>query len=318
MAPIKAICVLSVVLGVAACGGEPPPPENFAALHYEYLNKLRLNVGAVQVQDHSVALGDNDVSNQAPTPLTQAAAQMAHDRLFAAGLLGQADFVIDQASIVRGPEGVLTGVLAIHLALYNAAGTQTGVAEARVTRQHVPGSDPENLRSVLYDMTKQIMDDMNVELEFQIRRSLRNFLVVNEPLPAPVVQAPLDGPGANPPPPPAAAQPYQAPAYQPPAYQPPQYQPPQYQAPQYAPPQYQPQYQAAPQYQPPPEQPPSAPQYQPPLEQPPSAPQYQPPPNIPGARVDPAPAPYDQEPPPPPPQMSPPPGYLQLPPGTPQ
>jgi hypothetical protein len=232
MAATKACCVLAVLLGLAACAGEPPPPENFAALHYEYLNKLRLNVGAIEVQDHSVALGENDVASQAPTPLAQAAIQMAHDRLFAAGLQGQADFVIDQASILRGPDGVLTGVLAVHLALFSPAGTQSGLAEARVTRQHVPGSDPENLRSVLYDMTRQMMDDMNVELEFQIRRSLRSFLVVNEPLPAPVTQAPLDVPGSvgQPPPP--------APVVPPPA--PPQYQPPQYQAPQYAP-QYQPQ-----------------------------------------------------------------------------
>ena len=198
----KTLSLLCVLAPLAGCGGdEPPPAESFAPLHYEYLHRLRLNVGTIDVQDHSVKLGVNDVADQSPVTLAQAAVQMGHDRLFAAGLTGQGDFVVDQASIMRGPGGVLDGLLAVHLSLFNAAGVQTGFAQARVTREHIPGSDPENLSNVLYDMTRQMMDDMNVELEFQIRRTLRSELVTGAPLPAPVQQAPLDAPavGALPP-----------------------------------------------------------------------------------------------------------------------
>jgi hypothetical protein len=45
-----------------------------------------------------------------------------------------------------------------------------------------------------------MMDDMNVELEFQIRRTLGAFLVANTAVPAPVTAVPL----APPVPPPAA------------------------------------------------------------------------------------------------------------------
>jgi len=186
--------VLVLPLAIAGCGGDEPPPENFQPLHYEYLRRLRLNVGTIDVQDHSAPAGDGDVSSQAPAPPAQALAQMAHDRLFAAGLTGQAVFTIDRASIVRGPGDTLNGQMAVHLDILTAGGTRAGYAEARVSRQHVPGSEEENLRSVLYDMTKQMMADMNVELEFQIRRSMSDWLVAGSDVPAPVTAAPLESP----------------------------------------------------------------------------------------------------------------------------
>ena len=39
------------VLALAGCGGDEPPPapQNFAALDYAFLPKLRLNVGSIDV-----------------------------------------------------------------------------------------------------------------------------------------------------------------------------------------------------------------------------------------------------------------------------
>jgi len=184
--------VVLLPLLVAGCSGdEPPPVTNFPALDYGYLLKLRLNVGSVDVEDHSVPFGDADMAGQAPTPPAQALARMAHERLFAAGLSGQAIFTIDQASIVRGPSGALDGQLAVHLQLFNAAGQPAGYAAARVARQYVPGTDDDNLRAILNDMTKKMMDDMNVEVEFQVRKSLGSFLMSNTAVPAPVTATPL-------------------------------------------------------------------------------------------------------------------------------
>jgi hypothetical protein len=202
----QALAVLAILSPLAGCGEEEPvaAPQTFAPLHYDYLTKLRLNVGSIDVEDHSVPLGANDIASQSPVTLAQAAVQMAHDRLFAAGLIGHADLSVDQASIMRGPNGVLDGLLSLHLAVFDGAGVQTGYAQARVTREYVPGSDPADLRSVLYTMTKQMLDDMNVELEFQIRRSLRSIIATGAPVPAPVTQAPLDAPPGTPLPPPSA------------------------------------------------------------------------------------------------------------------
>jgi hypothetical protein len=191
---------------VASCGpDEPPATENFTPLHYDYLPKLRLNVGAIDVQDHSAPVGPQDIATSSPAVPAQALQQMGHDRLFAAGVTGQADFVIDQASIVREPNGTLDGHVAVHLDIIAPNGTRAGFAEAQVSRQHIPGSEPENGSMELYDLTKHMIDDMNVELEFQLKRTLGAYLVAAGDVPAPVAAQPLPVPGAPPavPPPPA-------------------------------------------------------------------------------------------------------------------
>ena len=150
-------------------------------------------------------MSPQDVATSAPVIPAQALQQMARDRLFAAGTQGQANFVIDQASIIRGPGGGLAGRLAVHLDLVGGDGASHGFAAAEVSRQYVPGSDPEPGAASLYTLTRQMMDAMNVELEFQMRRSLGAWLVAPGSAPAPVVAQPLDVPGAPPvvPPPPA-------------------------------------------------------------------------------------------------------------------
>jgi hypothetical protein len=184
---------------LAGCGDDAPPvTENFTPLHYDYLPKLRLNVGTIDVQDHSAPVGPQDIASTSPAVPAQALQQMAHDRLFAAGVAGQADFVVDQASIVREPNGTLDGHLAVHLDIIAANGTRAGFAEAGVSRQHIPGSEPENGSVELYDLTKHMMDDMNVELEFQLKRTLGAYLVAAGDVPAPVVAQPLPVPGAPP------------------------------------------------------------------------------------------------------------------------
>ncbi len=191
---------------LAACTDSAPTTQVLPPLQYGYLSKLRLSVGTIQVEDRSLPVSPQDIASSSPVIPAQALQQLARDRLFAAGTQGTADFVIDQASIVRSPGGGLAGRLAVHLSLTADGGTRTGFAEADVSRQYVPGSDPENGTAALYAFTKQMMDAMNVELEFQIRRSLGAWLVAPGDAPAPVAAQPLDGPSAPlapvPPPPP--------------------------------------------------------------------------------------------------------------------
>jgi hypothetical protein len=52
----------------------------------------------------------------------------------------------------------------------------------------------DDLPSTLYDMTKDMMDTMNVEFEFQLRRSLGNWLLPEGAPQAPVQQQPLTQP----------------------------------------------------------------------------------------------------------------------------
>jgi hypothetical protein len=154
----------------------------------------------VDVIDHSAPVSPQDITAQDPVQPGQVLAQMARDRIFPAGTSGRAVFVVDAASITRNDDNVLTGQMAAHIDVLDATGARVGYADARVSRQHVPGSDPENMQNNLYDKTRQMMDDMNVELEFQIRRTLGAFLVANTAVPAPVTAVPL-APVAPPSPP---------------------------------------------------------------------------------------------------------------------
>lgn len=223
LALLLAMGWLCMPLALSGCGDdEPVTQQNFAPLDYGFLAKLRLNVGSIDVQDHSSPLGATDVAALSPSPPADALTRMARDRLFAAGTSGSAVFVIDQASIVRGPGGALDGQLAVHLDMLTEGGRHAGFAEARDARQHVPGSDGEDQRAALYAISKQMMDDMNVELEFQVRRSLKEWLETAGSVPAPVTAQPL--PGSVPPPlsaPGIPTSPAGAPAPLPPAAVPP-------------------------------------------------------------------------------------------------
>ena len=172
----------------AACGGDAPS-RAMPPLRYDYLAPLRLNVATVDVGD---APPPSPVEAQSPAPAGATLRQMALDRLVAGGSSGRAVFVIDAAQVDRSA-GSLNGLMAVHLDILTTDGARAGFAEARVSRSSTTGGD---LRGALYDLTRQMMDDMNIELEFEIRRSLRDWLQdpTAAPPPAPVEQQDLPSP----------------------------------------------------------------------------------------------------------------------------
>lgn len=177
-------------LAAAACGGDEAV-RDLPPLRYDFLTVLRLNVATVDV---GPAPPPNPVEVDAPTPVGQALRQMALDRIAAGGSSGRAVFVIDEARIVR-LSNRLEGLLAVHLDVLTTDGVRAGFAEARVSRSATTRGD---LRIALYDLSRQMLDDMNVEFEFQIRRSLRDWLqdATTAPAPAPVQQQDLRSPVA--------------------------------------------------------------------------------------------------------------------------
>ena len=179
--------LLALPLAITACTTDSQPRTSFPPLTYDFLLKLRLNVAEVELAPPPPP-GPLDDMN--PAPPAQALLQMARDRLVASGSLGRAVFVVDQAQIMRIPTG-LDGVLVVHLDVQTSVGTRAGFAEARVSRR-LAGIG-EDLRGALYDITQQMMQDMNVEFEYQVRRSLRDWLqeTTTAPAPGPVEQQPL-------------------------------------------------------------------------------------------------------------------------------
>jgi len=189
---------LLLPVALAACVGDDAPVRtSFPDLHYDYLTPLRLNVGTVEVVDGPP--GPLDAQN--PAPPGAALRRMAQDRIGAGGSTGRAVFTIDTATITRGGPG-LSGIMAVHLDILGPESGRVAFAEARVFRgTALPRRG--DLRGTLYDLTRAMMDDMNVELEFQVRRNLRDWLqeATTAPAPAPVQQQDLSAPGRAGPPP---------------------------------------------------------------------------------------------------------------------
>jgi hypothetical protein len=185
--------VLLLPLLFAACGG---PPPSYPPLQYAYLPPIRLNVAQVEVRQQFLPSGlPPDISQDDPVQPVEVLRQTLQDRLKAFGSAGRAVAVIEDASLVE-QDDTITGSLAVRLNIYTSANTPAGFAAARVSRQHV--GHIGDLRETLYDMTKQMMDAMNVELEYQIRRSLRDWLVPEGGAPTAVQQQPLATPGIAP------------------------------------------------------------------------------------------------------------------------
>jgi hypothetical protein len=182
--------LLPIIL--AGCGDDEIPRE-YPPLRYDYLTRLQLNVASISYSDLPPATALDQIS---PVPLAPALQRMAQDRLMAAGSSGRAIVTIQTARIVRVGGG-LDGTAAIRLDVIGSDDQSAGFAEARVVRRVTQiGHD---LRSALYDMTKQMLDDMNVEFEFQVRRTLRGYLetTTTAPTPAPVQQQDLSAPAPS-------------------------------------------------------------------------------------------------------------------------
>ncbi|NHN91246.1 YajG family lipoprotein [Acetobacter sicerae] len=171
---------LAALTLIAGCSSSDNAMTAFPPYQYGYLNQIHLNVASLQVADHG-APGSvpGDESANAPIPPDQALTQMAQQRLVAAGQSGSAIFTIDGASIVHEPGGTLSGKMDTHLDIQSSTGQQVGEVEAHVTRTMKPdlSKGDADSRANLYEITRQMMQDMNVELEFQIRNKLKDWLV---------------------------------------------------------------------------------------------------------------------------------------------
>jgi hypothetical protein len=179
---------LLLPLVLAGCGGDERP-RVYQPLRYDYLTPLRLNVAAIQIEQRFVPSGAApDVSQYDPEPPLRALRAMAEDRLQASGNANQAVFVIQNASLARRRDSLL-GNFSVELDIVTQANPRAAFAQASVSGTF--SGDLDDLPRRLYDLTKDLMDRMNVEFEYQIRRSLGPWLLPEGAAQAPVQQQPL-------------------------------------------------------------------------------------------------------------------------------
>ncbi len=166
---------------LAGCAGEKPQ-THFAPLTYDYLGQIHLNVATLDVVDNSVTNPEpGDIGYKSPSPPDHTLRQMAADRLIATGntaAAATAHFVIDKAFILHQPGGTLDGQMNVHLDILNPEGQRVASASAQATQtlHPDPSQDVESAAN-LYEITKDMMQTINVEFEYQIRHSLNKWLV---------------------------------------------------------------------------------------------------------------------------------------------
>ena len=186
------------LLLAASCAEEPAAPaQSFPPPNYSYLTPLYLNVASIEVADGWTPSPD-DISWLSPMRPLDALRRMAQDRLVASGSSGRAVLRIQDASLHRG-EAVIGGHVTVELDIYTSGDNRVGFAEASAARNSTlpPDATDATLRPLLYTLTKGMMDDMNIEFEYEVRHNLHDWLqetsMPGTAVPKPVEQQPLDG-----------------------------------------------------------------------------------------------------------------------------
>jgi hypothetical protein len=177
-ASLIAILALAAPLGLAACSSEPPVQTSFPELQYTYLPQITLKVASVQVRDEYLP-GPNTAQMIANAPEAPAAVleRMARERLIGDGSPGSATFAIKRASLDQVGDN-LQGTMTVELSVSTSNGQRVGYADATISRSETAPSNesPDHMRAALYALTKRMMTDMNVELQYQIQKSLPEWL----------------------------------------------------------------------------------------------------------------------------------------------
>jgi hypothetical protein len=203
-----AFTALLTSLLTACSSSPPPPPQVFAPLSYNYLPPILLTVSNITLQnDYVPDPAAATLNGENPSPLADTIMAMAQHRLVANGTPGTATFSIETASIEPVGDNYV-GNVSVRLDVVSADGRKTGytVASVNVT-QTAPDSDASqnDVQAELYSITKQLMDRLNVQLQYQIQSNMGSWVTyatnaavpsLNSAAPGGIQAAPLPAPGA--------------------------------------------------------------------------------------------------------------------------
>ena len=192
---LRQLLAVALVAASAACSSAPPPPPKFADIHFLALPPFRLAVSQIQVETQfQPTFQEPDVEHEFPVPPQRALENWAHDRLQAVGpTTGYvARFTIIDASVresdlkkKEGLKAVFTtqqserydGHVAVQLQIINPQGIaeRSASAEATVSRSVPEGITLNERDKVWYDMTRDLMADLDRQLQKQVDASFAPF-----------------------------------------------------------------------------------------------------------------------------------------------
>ena len=194
----RALAVILPLL-LAACA-EPPRPV-FEAFDFDYLTRIKLDVGFIEVDANWVPRGSaRHVEYLAPTRPSKAMRLMAEQRVVAGGTTGTAQVVVDDASIILVRDR-FEARFALHLDIVDGQGQARGTASAEV-REAVQATDASAVTATQIDLDalmRRMMAKLNVEFEYQVRQALKPAVQSTDPVvpPAPAIETqeapPADG-----------------------------------------------------------------------------------------------------------------------------
>ncbi len=186
--------VLAIALLVLAACQAPALPPPLSELTYGHLDPINLDVGRIEIVEQYVPpLKAPNVEHEFLTPPATAMRQWAKDRLRAVGEIRTARLVIKNASAIetkletrRGLRGAFTKdqserydvTLDVVLEVRGEDGAAVAFANAVVTRSRtVPeGLSLSERERVFHGMVQSVMNEVNAELEKNIRQFLVRYL----------------------------------------------------------------------------------------------------------------------------------------------
>jgi hypothetical protein len=164
-------------LGLAGCSSSPPP--SFAPLDYSYLRPINFKVSSLNIVNNYVPGADESALNaNNPAPPAATLMTMLNNRLQPNGQPGTGTVTVQVASI-NEVNGSLAGQMTVDINLASPDGRTTGFAEASVSAsQPAPDGDPDSdaMKLALYNMTKQLMTAINVQLPYQITHNISSWV----------------------------------------------------------------------------------------------------------------------------------------------
>ena len=191
------ISLTGAMLLLAACGGNPAP--HFPDPDFQSLDPIRLDIANMRYANNYRAPGAApNVDHLLPVSIARAATRWAEVRLHADGKTGEAVFIIEEASVIDTPLDIKEGIVGAFL--YQAAHEYRATLTARLVVRRDPGtSGNEDSRGdtevtvartrtlkedagltqrdiVWHEMMEKLMQDLNAEMEENIRRYLGDFV----------------------------------------------------------------------------------------------------------------------------------------------
>jgi len=194
-APLRLTATFSLLLAVLAACAFDDPSNRFADITFDHLPDIRLDVGAIKIEQAYVAPGKApNVDHRFPVPPKDAARRWAEDRLVAQGDRLTFRYIVREASAVEtvlktksGVTGLITTDqseryevhIVVEMQILDGPQVQgTASAEARRSVTVPEDITLKEREQVWYKLTEDVMKDLDVQLEETIRSAFFPYIVL--------------------------------------------------------------------------------------------------------------------------------------------